>query len=307
MVALAAVVRSTFTESIHSGAAVVVTADDEVVSEHGDSSALIYPRSTLKLLQAVGMLRAGLDLTGEHLALAAASHLGTAEHVRVVREILAGAGLTEENLQCPADWPADRVSRASASAPHRVTMGCSGKHAAMLRTCVRNGWPIENYLDPGHPLQAYLRTTVEQFADEPTQHVGVDGCGTPVFSLSLRGLARAVSRVASSAEAEPVALVAAITAAPWALDTPTVARVISELGVIAKTGAEGVFVAATPGGTAVALKIMDGSSRALVPVGLSLLAKAGVIDFETANLIVRETTEPVVGAGKVVGELRSLV
>ncbi|CAN5623059.1 asparaginase [soil metagenome] len=307
IVELAEVERSGFVESIHLGAAVAIGPDGSTLVEHGDSSALIYPRSTLKLVQAVGMLRAGLDLSGERLALAAASHIGTPEHVRVVREILAVAGLGEEALQCPADWPADSASRTSAERRATVTMGCSGKHAAMLLTCVRNGWPIESYLEPEHPLQQLMRQSAEEFACEPVSHVGVDGCGTPVFAISLRGLATAIGRVGSGDDAQSAAVVAAIRSHAWALDTPAIARVIDELGVIAKSGAEGVFVASATDGTAVAVKIIDGSSRALIPVGVSLLAGVGAVELEAAEQVVSDTTEPVLGAGRAVGAVRSRV
>lgn len=307
VVDLAEVERSGFVESVHFGAAVVVGSQGNTLVEHGDASALIYPRSTLKLVQAVGMLQAGLDLDGERLALAAASHIGTPRHVKVVREILAVAGLGVEALQCPVDWPADPASRRAAERPEAVTMGCSGKHAAMLLTCVRNGWPIESYLEPEHPLQQLMRQTVVEFAGEPVSHVGVDGCGTPVFAMSLRGLAIAIGRVGRGDDAQSAAVVAAIQSHAWALDTPAIARVIDELSVIAKSGAEGVFVAAAADGTAVAVKIIDGSGRALIPVGVSLLAGVGAVAVDAAEQVVNQATEPVLGAGRVVGAVRSRV
>lgn len=305
-VELAVLERSGMIESRHLGAAVVVSADGSVLTAHGDIEALIYPRSTLKLLQAIAVLRSGVDLDGAELTLAAASHLGTPRHVAVVRSILHRAGLTEEALQCPLDWPGDAASRRSVDGPARVTMNCSGKHAAFLLACVTNGWPVDSYLEPGHPLQRAIRHTVEQYTGETIEHSGVDGCGAPVHAVTLRGLATAVARV-SSANADPEAarLANAIRENAWALDTVAVARLIDDLGLVAKNGAEGVFVAGTPDGTAVALKILDGSTRASIPVALSLLADS--LDPRAVASILADTTERVLGSGRPVGEIRAVV
>ena len=307
VVALAVLERSGLTESIHFGAAVLIGPDERIIREYGNVLAEFYPRSTLKLVQAIGMLRAGADLVGEQLVLAAASHTGTPGHVRVVRGILDRAGLTDDDLRCPAAWPVDSSSRAAAESPLRITMGCSGKHAAMLLTCVRNGWPTASYLEPSHPLQLLMRDTVEDLTGDVIEHTGVDGCGTPVFAVTLRGMALAMSRIGRGAHDGATTLTDAIVADAWALDNPTIARVIDELGIVAKTGAEGVFVGAAPDGTAVAVKVIDGSSRALVPIALSLLAGVGAVDAEAAQLIVAETTERVLGGGRVVGQVRSIV
>lgn len=307
VVPLAAVHRSRMRESIHLGAAAVVGPDGEVVRALGDIDALIYPRSTLKFLQAITVLRSGVDLDGPELVLAAASHTGTAAHVEVVRSILHRAGLDESALQCPADWPSDPNSRDEASGPARITMNCSGKHAAFLLACVRNGWPIDSYLAARHPLQLIVQRTVEDYTGEPVDHTGIDGCGAPLHAVSLRGLARATGLVARGADADAERLSRAIRRDPWALDSPAVASVMSELGLIAKNGAEGVFVAGSPDGTAVALKIIDGSTRASIPVALALLDEQGVVDSERATSVLAATTQPVLGGGEPVGELIALV
>ncbi|MBG6054528.1 L-asparaginase II [Salinibacterium sp. CAN_S4] len=286
-------------ESRHAGAAVVVGADGSVLRELGDGSALVYGRSTLKFLQAVTMMRVGLDLDGEQLVLAAASHTGTPRHLAVVEEILGRAGLGEDALQCPLDYPVDAPSRYAAAGKRRLTMNCSGKHAAFLLTCVLNGWPTESYLEPHHPLQAAIRVTVEEFTGEPVVHSGIDGCGAPVFAVSLGGLALAMSRLVS--DPDGARLATAIRADSWALDSPAVATIIDSLGLVAKNGAEGVFVAVTPDGASVALKTMDGSTRASIAVGLSLLASVGAVDDAAAQSAIAATVEPVLGGGIVVG------
>lgn len=290
-------------ESRHLGAAVVAGSDGEIRRELGDGTAIVYGRSTLKFMQAIAMLRAGVGLDGVELVLAAASHTATARHVDVVERILARAGLGADSLQCPLDYPLDAASRRSATEKRRIAMNCSGKHAAFLLTCVRNGWPTASYLDPEHPLQRAIITTVEEFTGEPIAHTGTDGCGAPVFAVTMRGLARSMSQLA--VDQDGARLMAAIRDDSWALDSPAIASVIDGLGLVAKNGAEGVFVAVARDGTSVALKVMDGSTRASITVGLALLASVGAVDAVTASAIAAGSAEPVLGGGDPVGELRA--
>jgi len=196
---LAEVVRSGFTESRHRGAVAVAGPDGAIMHQAGAVDVPIFPRSSNKPMQATAMLGCGLQLDGELLALAAASHSGEDFHVAGAREILAGAGLTEDALQCPPDWPMDEAAKTqmlrAGQGPDRIHMNCSGKHAAMLATCVVAGWPTSSYRDPEHPLQAEIRRTIERLAGEQVQVTGVDGCGAPLFGLSLTGLARASQRL----------------------------------------------------------------------------------------------------------------
>ena len=306
VVELAILSRSGLDESRHLGAAVVVSPGGTVARSLGDADALVYGRSSLKFFQAIAVLRSGVSLAGAQLVLATASHSGTAAHVQIVRSLLARTGLGEDALQCPLDWPLDSASRSAASAPARITMNCSGKHAAFLLACVENGWPTTSYLDPTHPLQQLIRDTVEEFTGEPIGRVGIDGCGAPVFATTLRGLAIAVGRVSSAQEASAALLAAAILAEPWAIDGPGRANtvVIEQLGLLSKGGAEGVIVMGAADGTAVALKMLDGSARATSLVALELLASVGAISVQDADRIGTMTTEKVLGGGLPVGDIR---
>lgn len=307
-VELAVLERSGMIESRHLGAAVVTDGDGVPIIEHGSGDALIYPRSTLKLMQAVTVLELGASLAGEELVLAAASHPGTSLHVAVAERILQRAGLTESDLRCPAEWPVDSESRHAAVGPRRLTMNCSGKHAAFLLACVGQGWPIGSYLDATHPLQLAIRRTVEAVTGEVITHSGIDGCGAPVHALTLRSLARGVGRIASAPDTTPAGLLAsAIRADPWALDLPEIATMMRETDLIVKRGAEGVLVAAAPDGTAVAVKILDGSGRATIAVALRLLAQVGVLDRGLADDLTHRGTEAVLGGGVPVGELQTVV
>lgn len=307
VVPLAAIIRSGMQESIHFGSAAVMGPDGRVLRSLGDIGAPIYPRSTLKFLQAMTVLECGVELEGPELVLAAASHRGTVAHVAVVESMLARAGLDEDALQCPADWPADSGARRNAPAPSRLAMNCSGKHAAFLLACARNDWDLATYLDPRHPLQERIRETIEVHTGQVITHSGVDGCGAPVHVVNLEALGRAVGCVVRGTTPAGQLLTAAIRKDAWALDTIAVTRLIDELGLIAKSGAEGVFVAAAPDGTTVALKIGDGSSRPAIPVALALLAAAGAVEPQAADEVLAATTERVLGAGEPVGELVSLV
>ena len=211
---------------MHRGHLVALGTDGTPLHSHGDPATVIFPRSSLKPVQAVAMLRAGLDLDGELLALASASHSGEPGHLDGVRRILAGAGLTEADLRntptLPTDEDAAFAWRAAGNKPASITQNCSGKHAAMLATCVAAGWSGVGYLDPDHPLQLAIRAeVVAQTGDGDPAHVGVDGCGAPLFSCRVLGLARAFARLAVAEPGTPEHRVAAaVRAYPWWLGAP---------------------------------------------------------------------------------------
>jgi L-asparaginase II len=296
-VPLVDVVRSGVVESVHSGHLVVL--NDEVI-EVGAPGQPLFPRSSNKPLQAVGMRRLGLDVPPPHLALAAASHSGEQHHVDIVAAMLASGGFTEDDLGCPPAWPIDDSARTDAHAPRRITMNCSGKHAAMLLTCRANDWPTKGYLAPDHPLQQGLRHTVEELAREPVAAVGVDGCGAPLFAFSLLGVACAYRQIATAecgAEREVADAMRGyphLVAGTGRLATRLMTAVP---GLIAKDGAEGVFAAALPNGAAVVVKIDDGASRAAERAVVAALRAVGVDRPELA-------AAPVLGGGEPVGVIR---
>ncbi|WP_433082873.1 asparaginase [Dactylosporangium sp. CA-052675] len=304
---LAEVVRNAFVESRHHGSVVVLGPDGEVAAWAGDVLGAVFPRSSAKPLQAVGLLRAGLGLDGPDLALVAASHRGQEPHVAGVLEILARSGIPVDALRCPPDYPlAEDARDAVVRAGHgreRVFMNCSGKHAGMLRTARANGWPLETYLDPDHPLQERLAATVTELIGEPIAATGVDGCGAPLFACSLRGLAGAFLRLVSAPGGSRERAVAdAMRAYPLLVSGDDPAEDDTRLmravpGLLLKGGAEGVAAAALPGVGAVALKIDDGGMRARLPVLAAAFARLGV------NL---SGQVPVFGGGREVGVVRSV-
>jgi L-asparaginase II len=302
---LAHVVRSGFVESVHHGSVVAVDGDGTVLLSVGDVTGPTFPRSSNKPLQALAMVRAGLDLDGELLALASASHSGEPFHLDGVRRILDGAGLKEDDLQNTPDLPYDEAERRSWIADGRpassLAQNCSGKHAAMLATCVANGWDLATDRDPAHPLQQLMGETLAELAGEPVAATGVDGCGAPVMAISLTGLARAFGRLASAAEGTDEGRVArAINAHPeWLGGTRRdVTSLIRGLpGAVAKDGAESVYALGLPDGRGVALKIADGAQRARPVVLAAALARLGI----EADVLAELAAAPVLGHGEPVG------
>ncbi|HYI51452.1 MAG TPA: asparaginase [Microbacterium sp.] len=316
-VELAVVERSGFIESRHVGSAIVLDPDGTPVAALGDTVTQILPRSSLKPVQALACLTAGAPLDEERLALATASHAGTDRHVSVVRDILDAAALGQDALGCPPAWPSDQATRdvvvRESGEPTRIRMNCSGKHAAMLLTCVVNGWSTDGYLEPAHPLQVHIREVAERLVGERSATTAIDGCGAPVFAMSLAGLAKAIHRIGTSSERSPFALhrsagalVRAVRENPWAIDGPGRADtvVIERLGLFAKGGAEGVMVMVAPNGTTVALKMLDGSGRAATAVALRLLEREGALAASDVADAMTKLSLSVSGGGQVVGAIR---
>ena len=296
---LAEVTRSGVVESVHAGHMVLLNADGSILFQKGDPTLDIYSRSSLKSIQASAMVRAGLDIEPRLLALVCASHAGTAIHQTATKSILAKAGLDEHSLQCILDRPLDEELRRT-SEPTRLAMNCSGKHAGMLATCVINGWPIDSYLDPAHPLQLAIKAEVEQMSGEKVAGVSVDGCGAPLFLFSLLGLARAIRHLTISTDAvhQEVAQVCRdypeMVSGPGRLAT----RMMQNIpGLFMKDGAEAVNVASLADGRTLAIKISDGTARAMPAITAAALAKFGID--------AHEVPVNVLGAGLPVGTIRA--
>lgn len=309
------VVRNGFVESVHRGRVVVLDPAGRPTTERGVTDEAVLLRSCAKPLQAVALLRAGWRPTPPQLALACASHDGTDAHVAVVRSTLAAAGLTEADLATPPALASDAEVGAAprlGAGPDRVHHNCSGKHAGMLAACVAAGWPTDGYLDPDHPLQRAVVATVEELTGERARHLAIDGCGAPIAAVPFVGLARAVHRIAVGAEGTPEAQVAgAMRAHPdlVAGERRSVTRLMRAVpGLIAKDGAEGVYVAALADGRTVAVKVDDGALRAAEVVVASAVAHlVGEASDADLDAVADLALPDVEGGGAPVGELRSVV
>lgn len=314
--ALVEVVRSGFVESVHHGALVVTAPDGAVRLALGDVHRPMYPRSSTKPLQAIGMLRSGLEVADADLALVCASHSGETVHVDGALALLTAAGLDEHDLGCPPDYPMHEASRIAAirdwPGRRRAAMNCSGKHSGMLATCARNGWPARGYLDPDHKLQRALADTVTDLTGETIAATGVDGCGAPLFAYSLAGLARAFGRLVTAAPGSHARRVAdAMRAHPRLVagtgrDDTLLMHAVP--GLLSKGGAEGVHALALADGTAIAAKIGDGAARARMPLVVAALRALGVRAAGPAADSVLDGSahgrNGVLGGGQPVGELR---
>lgn len=307
---VAEVVRSGLVESRHHGSVVALGRDGAVVLAVGETDSTMYPRSANKPAQAAAMLRHGLPLDGELLALAASSHSGEDFHIRGARRILAAADLDEGLLQNTPGWPLDEIAMIAYALQglerSSIAADCSGKHAAMLVTCAVNGWRTEDYLSPVHPLQTAIHDTIEGLAGERVDPPGVDGCGAPLFAMTLTGLARTFRALALAAPGSAERrVVEAIQSHPqWTSGTSRdEARLIRSIPqLFAKAGAEGVYAAAFDDGRAVALKIEDGSVRARPVVMATALRRLGV-DHPVLDNLGRPAVS---GGGEPVGEIRQV-
>jgi L-asparaginase II len=299
---LAEYVRDGFVESVHRGYLLALNADGSTHLALGNSEQLIFPRSCVKSIQGAAMVRAGLKLEPRLLALGCSSHSGSAEHLSAVREILALAKLDESALQCMLDKPLGEEDRRAwgDKPPTRISMNCSGKHAAMLLTCITNGWPIENYLDPAHPLQVAIKSEIEALAGEAITLTSTDGCGAPLFLMSLAGLARAIRAITLSTDEVHQSVMSASRAFPEMVAGKgrlTTQMMEAVPGLYMKDGAEAVEVASMVDGRTFVFKVADGSLRpfrVLVHAGLQRLG----IDspYEAENVL---------GGDRVIGAIRA--
>ena len=264
-----AVRRGEIVECIHEVHAVAVR-DGSIVAEAGDPTLVASLRSSAKPLQALPLARAYENLSEDEVAIAAASHFGTPEHVAVVRRLLAATGGSEDELDCGLQ---------QGRPPEPVFHNCSGKHAGMIAVCRANGWPVEGYRLPQHPLQLALLEEIAGAAELETGEVatGLDGCGVVCFGIALERAAAAFSRlerldggdrVASSMRARPV-----LIGGEGATDTELMR---AQPQWLEKAGAEGLMCAVSSGGLGLALKVADGNSRALRPALAAFGAPLGL-------------------------------
>lgn len=312
VVPLAATFRNDTLESLHHGVLVVLDRSGEIQMSSGDPTTTVFPRSSLKPLQGYAMVRAGLELPDDLMALVCASHDGTPMHEDGVRRILSGAGLDESSLANTPDLPlesgrAEEVLR-SGGGRSSLHQNCSGKHAGMVATCRQRGWPCDaSYLSFDHPLQTCITTGVEDLTGESVRAIGIDGCGAPTHAVSLVGLARAFRYVASTPDDLAACTVhRAMTTFPEMVGGPTnvTTRLMRSIpGLLAKDGAEGVYALALPDGRAMALKVADGANRARPPLVRSALEMMSVaLDDVDPDIF----SSVILGHGQPVGDVRSL-
>lgn len=285
--------RGGLREGVHRGHAVIHDGRD-IVAAWGDPAAVIFPRSSCKMVQALPLLESGAadaaGLTPEQLALSCASHNGAVLHVEKVGTWLRGLGLGDDDLRCGCHKPWDKAEAkrltCSDHAPSQMHNNCSGKHAGFL-TWTRHAKAGPEYVEVDHPLQQAIRQATAEVTGEEPAGVGIDGCSAPNFACSITGLARSMAAFAqptSDARGRGMGrLVEAMTAHPELVAGE--GRACTELmqamngRVAVKTGAEAVFIAIIPEKKlGVAVKIEDGGTRASEAAITALLVHLGMLD-----------------------------
>lgn len=283
-------------ESSHAGHAVICDASGGIVKAWGDPAAVIFPRSSCKMLQALPLVESGAadtaGLTEAQLALACASHQGAHLHTGMVTRWLADLGLSEADLRCGAHMPfdpqANKELTCSDTAPCQVHNNCSGKHSGFL-TLTKHLKAGPEYVEPAHPVQVAVKDAFEAVTGETSPGYGIDGCSAPNFATSVHGLARAMARFAAATgtgdtrDRAMFRLTRAMAAYPELVagEGRSCTELMRAMGgkVSIKTGAEAVFVAILPEQKlGIALKITDGTTRASEAAIAALLVKLGVLD-----------------------------
>jgi len=307
---LLGVVRSGLVESRHPVTVAAVDGGGNVVLLAGETpGTAFFLRSAAKPFQVAVSQRNGAALAPEQLAVAAGSHGGQPVHVALVEEMLASAGLGPEHLLCPPARPASESALCNPAVgvaePHRLFHNCSGKHAAMLRACEAQGWPL-TYTDPAHPLQQEILAEVGASTGEPPGPVGVDGCGVPTFRGTVVGLARAFARLATDPALAPVA-------AAMSRFTPLTSdgdRGEAELArwcpAAVKGGAQGCVGVAWLGGLGVAAKCWTGEASPALAAVCVTLRRLGILSEHAWEMLAPIAHPAVTGGGRPVGHLEVL-
>lgn len=295
-VAIAELWRGGQLESTHFGHAVICGADGSVEQAWGDPAAVIFPRSSCKMVQALPLMEsgAGRDLTPKQLGLVCASHNGAAIHTEAVARWLADLGLSEADLRCGSHEPQDRAERVrlikTDASPCQLHNNCSGKHAGFLMMNRHIGGHAD-YVEADHPLQIAIKAAHEEVTGEASAGFGIDGCSAPNYSTSVQGLARAMAYFACAQEGGDARQDAAYRLSRGMMAHPEMVagegRACTELmramggRVAIKTGAEAVFIAIIPElKKGIALKVMDGGTRAAELAICALLVKLGVLEAD---------------------------
>ena len=277
--------RGDTVESVHRVHAVAVRSG-EIVASAGDPGFVTFMRSSAKPIQSLPLARERTDLDNRDLAIASASHLADEAQLAAVQALLDKAPATEDELECGPDG----------DPPRRIKHNCSGKHAGMLALCRAKDWPLEGYRLAEHPCQQAMQAEVAAAAGSDPVATAIDGCGVVSFAFPLESMALAFARleqieggkaVAAAMRAHPV-----LIRGPKALDTNLMQALP---GWIAKGGAEGLLCAAGPGEVGLALKVEDGSARALRPALGFFLDSFGLAAAGFGAVPIRNSRNEVVG------------
>ena len=292
------VYRKDTIESIHQGAIAVVDSSGKLLYSVGDPNFVTFLRSSAKPFQALVVVESGaaeaFGLSQLEIAIISGSHSGEKKHVRIVRSILKKIGLNRSYLQCGTHIP--HYYTALGITPPRkkfspLQHNCSAKHAGMLAVCVYKGWNLENYLNPRHPLQKLILKITSELCEYPQRKIkiGIEGCGAPTFALSLKSMAIGFSKLKSFRSKYQLSTqsLQVVADSMWKYPEMVSGRgrldyelaIASERNILAKAGAEALHCAVIlDTGYGLAVKILDGSRRALAPASIEVYRQLKVLN-----------------------------
>lgn len=309
---LARVVRNGLVEAVHDGAVAAVDIDGSLLASTGDLERPYFLRSAAKPFQATVSQESGARLSMQQMALACASHGGQPVHIAIVRDMLSEVGLDESALRCPPAWPFGEGAQEHLLAtghrePRAIWHNCSGKHAAMLRACVASGWPLDGYLDPEHPLQLRIAQAVHEVLGENHGSVGVDGCGVPAFRGTVISMAHAYAKLASRSRFAPAWVAMHRLPALTSDSSQPAAHIANWLDAAAKHGAEACLGVAVRNRIGVAVKVWDGSPRAVGVGMVAALDQLGLVPAAARRSLTVISHPPVLGGGVPQGAIEPAV
>jgi L-asparaginase II len=314
------VTRSGFTESTHSGVAVLINSSGETLQEWGNSNTLIYPRSALKPIQSLNLYKDGvakaLGLSDNLIALTTASHHAENIHQKMINNWLKKINLKEKHLSCGPSWPWNIKDQFKAHSKYKVKRkifhNCSGKHCGHLAVSKYKNLPIKNYQNKDHPIQKDLIKLIEDLSKYKIKNIGVDGCTMPNPLIPLKKFAFAVAQLADYKKLNEYSTIAKrifdscvkfpeITGGSKSINS--ILTKLSKGKIFVKNGAEGVFVAIIPEQkSALAVKIIDGASRAAEVAIAGLLSELKIINNEKINKIkkipIKNSANQIIGSMK---------
>jgi len=314
------VTRSGFTESTHSGVAVLINSSGETLQEWGNSNTLIYPRSALKPIQTLNLYKDGvakaLGLSDNLIALTTASHHAENIHQKMINNWLKKINLKEKHLSCGPSWPWNIKDQFKAHSKYKIKRkifhNCSGKHCGHLAVSNYKNLPIKNYQNKDHPIQKDLINLIEDLSKYKIKNIGVDGCTLPNPLIPLKKFAFAMAQLADYKKINDHSTIAkrifdsCIKFPEIAGGSKSINSILTKLSkgkVFFKNGAEGVFVAIIPElKSALAVKIIDGASRAAEVAIAGLISELKIINNNQIEKIKRNSIKN--SAGQIIGSIK---
>ncbi|NLO38551.1 MAG: asparaginase [Ruminiclostridium sp.] len=320
------IIRNGLVESFHDGNVAVVQQNGALTHFFGDPEQICYFRSSGKpfimLSHLMKKIHEVFGFTLKEVAIMASSHSGGKQHIETLMSIANKLKVKESDINCGVREPyggSEKIELyASGDLPSQWHNNCSGKHLGFIAACKIMGWPLDNYWDISHPIQQDILACIAEFSDTPKEsiHIGIDGCGVPVFGVPLAKMALAYARLFNTncfngkyKEAQEllyraVAEFPEMIAGNDRLDTDLIR--LSKGDLFGKMGADGVFcVHCHPQGLGIAVKIKDGGVRAVDPVVIETLSQLDILRKEMLEKMNHYHYPPVqTWTGKTIGLIK---